>query len=81
MVIFWNSLEHGIPKSTEIQKNIPYYGAHIFWLGVTQGSQKTILKYSMNILVDLRIEIMKKENNQNSHDSFWIKIWKNVFNF
>ena len=64
MVIFWNSLEHGIPKSTEIQKNIPYYGTHIFWLGVTQGSQKTILKYSMNILVDLRIEIMQKRTTK-----------------
>ena len=33
-------LMHGIPRSIEIQKKMPSFGTHIFWLGMPQGSQK-----------------------------------------
>ena len=35
-----NRLFHGTPKRTEIEKKIPVYDTHIFWLGIPQGSQK-----------------------------------------
>ena len=31
---------HGTQKSSEIQKKMPWFGTHIFWLGIPQGSQK-----------------------------------------
>ena len=31
---------HGFPKGTEIEKKMPGYDTHIFWLGIPQGSQK-----------------------------------------
>ena len=36
----WLSWAHGTPRRTEIQKKMPYFGTHIFWLGIPQGSQK-----------------------------------------
>ena len=33
-------LTHGTPRSTEIQKKMPWFGTHIFWLCIPQGSQK-----------------------------------------
>ena len=33
-------VQHGTPRSTEIQKKMPWFGTNIFWLGIPQGSQK-----------------------------------------
>ena len=34
------SLYHGGLESTEIQKKMPWFDTHIFWLGTPLGSQK-----------------------------------------
>ena len=34
------TISHGTPRSTEIQKKMPWFGTNIFWLGIPQGSQK-----------------------------------------
>ena len=79
--IRWNIILicQGTPRSNEIQKKMQWFGTHIFWLGIPQGSQKypfgNISYVSLREILIFLICVLKNDSNLTEKGVFLAFNW------